>query len=431
MMWLLRQGRQVFQVVRAGDAADDVVWFRSVDDARGLVSRLANDESNLSVIRAAMRSESLGLDAHRLSDEQVTEQFSRQLVHGRLRLAAGATQSQQQASVVTTEKTAQEETPPPSQKPTRQKTWIKFKVIDDANGRPLSGVRLRVTHPDGEENYYTTVGSGLIEIRDIDPGDGGEFEVTCDLKDARLVDTLHFVDMGDKSFVEDGTPAPGGSSLKQIAEIEAHKVQTDESIDSLARGAGMKWQDLAKFNWGTDVPEKINTHLRDDVGCTKKTADGKNYMFDDTDEPGIVFIPLKWSQAGLPTEEIHVIRVRGPRLLKVDKAWLGVQVFFHKTPIEGLAVEFFRAESDDSAGEKVGGTHQTDPDGLARFDGKVEVGNYICRIENQPNAHITTVSDEKEATVLVLPIGRPFFEYDAVKDGTKQQEVGPPKAPEA
>jgi hypothetical protein len=98
--------------------------------------------------------------------------------------------------------------------------------------------------------------------------------------------------------------------MARIFEIEKHKVKTGESIASLAKGAGISWQDLAKFNWGTDVPDEINKHLRDEVGCSKKTPDGFNYVFDDSDKPGIVYIPKEWKQAGLATEMTHTLRVQ-------------------------------------------------------------------------------------------------------------------------
>ena len=72
----------------------------------------------------------------------------------------------------------------------------------------------------------------------------------------------------------------------------------------------MTWQRLAEFNWGTSDPTAINEHLRDGVGCTKKTADGHNYMFDSSDKPGIIYIPQKWSRDGLATEKTHTIEVK-------------------------------------------------------------------------------------------------------------------------
>ena len=95
-----------------------------------------------------------------------------------------------------------------------------------------------------------------------------------------------------------------------ITEIQAHKVRTGQSLDGLAKANGLTWQVLANFNWGTADPNKISQHLRKDVGCTKKTQDRKNYVFDDSDEPGIIYIPKPWRVGSLPTNKTHVVRVR-------------------------------------------------------------------------------------------------------------------------
>jgi hypothetical protein len=97
--------------------------------------------------------------------------------------------------------------------------------------------------------------------------------------------------------------------------IEEHKVATGETLEGIAAEAGLSWQELAQFNWQTSVPREINAHLKKVVGCTKKTADGKNYMFDDSDDPGIVLVPKKWVAEGLPVNERHTIRVLKTRNL--------------------------------------------------------------------------------------------------------------------
>jgi hypothetical protein len=108
-----------------------------------------------------------------------------------------------------------------------------------------------------------------------------------------------------------------------IAKVEKHKVKSGESLASLAKGAGISWKDLALFNWGTDVPTEINLRLRDYVGCTKKTKDGHNYIFSDSDHPGILLIPSQWSLRGLAANKTHTIRVLLMRpciLLLLDNA---------------------------------------------------------------------------------------------------------------
>ena len=70
-----------------------------------------------------------------------------------------------------------------------------------------------------------------------------------------------------------------------------YKVKTGDSIKSIAESVGMTWQELARLNWGTDVPDEINWYLKNFFVCTKKTADGNNYMFTSHDEPGILVLP--------------------------------------------------------------------------------------------------------------------------------------------
>ncbi len=96
----------------------------------------------------------------------------------------------------------------------------------------------------------------------------------------------------------------------RIALIEEHKVKSGETIKSLAEANGLTWQRLAKFNWGTPNPDEINKHLREDVGCTKKTPDGYNYVFTSEDDPGIVHIPKKWIRTNLALDDTYTIRVR-------------------------------------------------------------------------------------------------------------------------
>jgi hypothetical protein len=91
--------------------------------------------------------------------------------------------------------------------------------------------------------------------------------------------------------------------------VAEHKVSTGETIDSIAQANGFSGQELAQFNWNTSDSQQINRCLVEIVGCTKKTKDGKNYVFDSSDDPGIVWVPQKWHQAGLPVDDTHTIRV--------------------------------------------------------------------------------------------------------------------------
>src|SRR5205823_12980121 len=80
--------------------------------------------------------------------------------------------------------------PPEPLKTPKKTTYIEIKVVDDETAQPVNWVRLIIKTPDGNENFYTTNAQGLVRIDDLDPG---TCDVRCDLKDARLADTLNFI----------------------------------------------------------------------------------------------------------------------------------------------------------------------------------------------------------------------------------------------
>jgi hypothetical protein len=49
------------------------------------------------------------------------------------------------------------------------KHFVNFKVVDE-NGKPLEGITLLVTLPDGSSEEQSTNKDGMIEIKNIDPG---------------------------------------------------------------------------------------------------------------------------------------------------------------------------------------------------------------------------------------------------------------------
>ena len=114
---------------------------------------------------------------------------------------------------------------------------------------------------------------------------------------------------------------PGSYSTASV--VEEHKVATGESLESIASERGLSWQELANFNCGSSEARQINQYLREVVGCTRLTPDGKSYIFDDSDDPGIVLIPKKdWGKAGLPVNHRHTFRVLRTRslLLRLEDA---------------------------------------------------------------------------------------------------------------
>ena len=110
-----------------------------------------------------------------------------------------------------------------------------------------------------------------------------------------------------------------------ILEITPHKVRTGETLAGLAKANKLSLQMLAKFNWGTSDPAEINRHLQDDVGCTKRTGDGKNYKFDDSDHPGLIYIPRPWRKTTLATSHTHIMRVRRLEPKRIVRGYVWVQ----------------------------------------------------------------------------------------------------------
>ncbi len=216
--------------------------------------------------------------------------------------------------------TVQLEVAPAAAEPVAAKTWIKIKIVDDASGKPVSGVALMLTLPDGTTAKHTSGKDGLVFVDGLDEG-------TCDvashLPGAKLAGTLSFVARGSTgSGVVDPYAEPiiaSGSYI--LARVEAHKVKAGETLAGLAKKSGSSWQDLAVFNWGTSAPDGIDKHLVDDVGCTNKSPDGKSHIFDDADKPGVVFVPKPWDEGGLGTGKTHTIRVK-----KLAPHWIEVRL---------------------------------------------------------------------------------------------------------
>lgn len=206
--------------------------------------------------------------------------------------------------------------------PPKKKTWITFRVVDDATSKGISGVDLILTKPDGWKSAKTTDAQGEVKLVGIDPE---SYAVSCLRDGAQLVTTLDFVTMGEasvgtKPFLASKATTPSGPYI--ICEIEEHQVHLGESILSLATANKMTWQELAIFNWGTAVPQQINVFLYNEVGCRRPKGDfdpvdpNANYMFTDNDKTfgtGMILIPKEFKRVGLGTEQVHVIRTRMSR----------------------------------------------------------------------------------------------------------------------
>jgi hypothetical protein len=113
-----------------------------------------------------------------------------------------------------------------------------------------------------------------------------------------------------------GGAAPAGKPKKDkspigpasVVEVDRHKVATGETPDSIAADAGVSWDAITQFNFGTTDPDEVQDFLRDRVGCTEMSPDGQSYVFDDDDEPGILLIPRPWT-GSFATDDVHKVRM--------------------------------------------------------------------------------------------------------------------------
>lgn len=78
---------------------------------------------------------------------------------------------------------------------------------------------------------------------------------------------------------------------------ERYRVNDDDSWVTLARKKGMSPWELIRYNYpGLPSNEQraapeVNWYLQEYVGCTKLTADRKNYCFSSTSSPGQIWLP--------------------------------------------------------------------------------------------------------------------------------------------
>jgi hypothetical protein len=186
--------------------------------------------------------------------------------------------------------------------------WLELRVVWEDTGEPVSGVPLVVEHA-GDRESRKTDADGRIRLEGVEDA----CEVTSPRGDAGIERCLAFVGLASGSPVLVSRRArPGGEPPLAIVAIDEHRGRSGETLASIAAQADLDWQTLAKFNWGTDVPAEIDARLRDEVGCTKRTLDGRNHLLDDTDNPGILYVPRPWTWRCQPRQS-YCFRVRRPK----------------------------------------------------------------------------------------------------------------------
>ncbi|MBI2899081.1 MAG: LysM peptidoglycan-binding domain-containing protein [Planctomycetes bacterium] len=358
--WRLRWGTRTIEIAeRPIPAGSHVLRFPNESSAERFLASLAREGDNLDVLRSVLAEPPRTAAAERLSEADVVRVVARRISLGRFLVVRLPERPLPRVSAPAAEAPAET-----AEDAASEKTWIRFRVVEDDDRKPVADVKLLIAPPGADEAEHPTDPDGKFEIREIETGTAS---VRSRIPDAPLASTLDFVGWGEEM------PAPGGASAKkeklsgplQIRRIETHRVRTGESLDSIAKAAGLTWQQLAKFNWDTDDPKTIDRHLHFEVGCTIKT--GKyDYRFDDRDRPGTLLVPGDWSSSGHETGRTHTVRVRRVERrirVRLDDPFLGF--------LAGIDVT---AKYADGTEEKM----RTDDAGIfpARIDCWTEKGNF-------------------------------------------------------
>ncbi len=205
-----------------------------------------------------------------------------------------------------------ERPPPPFLAPLPEQSWVGIQVVWDDSGEPIVGLPLVVEVPGnaGAGRSMRETGADGLARFEIPPG---PCEARCSFKGLTAADCANFAEMAESdSLMAAGKRGAPRRAPKAIVRVETRRARSGETLEGVAQEAGLTWQELAQFNFGTRSRDEVNERLAAEVGCTKKSADGKSYVFHDDDLPGTLFVPRQWRAQNLAPARTHVIRVRPP-----------------------------------------------------------------------------------------------------------------------
>lgn len=201
---------------------------------------------------------------------------------------------------------------------------ISYQVVDDPTGDPIPGVPLWVRLPDGSEVKRQTDGEGMVRFEGIQ---AGRCAVRAERGDKDLLHVLAFAAFGlhrrtsgrpnrgvlwerpTVDALESAGKRKTKGTVTAIAVVVEHRVRTGDTFASIAERYGLVADELVKFNFGTTERREVQRHLRREVGCRRRDPDTGEYLFDNKDKPGIIYVPRTWEAPNQTTGNDYVIRV--------------------------------------------------------------------------------------------------------------------------
>lgn len=121
------------------------------------------------------------------------------------------------------------------------------------------------------------------------------------------------------------------SAAKEYTPVEGDTLQSIAKRETEA-GNPVTWQDIARFNWGTDKADVVDEFLRDELCCYKRGDDKRFVVSADIQARTPLLIPQAFVKSGLATAKTHTITVT-----KQDEP---PKQFEACTRLEGVTFEF-------------------------------------------------------------------------------------------
>ncbi len=272
--------------------------LRTEAEAEFLLRPYLGDWFNRQQLRAFLRDD-LQLEAWRLDDVPLVGVLARLLVR---REVLAAVEDHRLALPPPLEKAVAP--PPPVHEATT--TWIEIQLVWDHDGEGVGQLEFVLEKPDDERTTVTTNGQGLIRLEGLKRG---ACLLEAELKCAEAASSAYLAGWGDRPSDEAPIDETEKTKIKHLVAVESRRVRPGETLERIADEAGLSWQALSKFNWGTDEPKAVARGLADRVG-TQRREKPADVVFSKRDNPGILFLPRPFSIRGLATSTRHILRIR-------------------------------------------------------------------------------------------------------------------------
>ncbi|MDJ0819193.1 MAG: hypothetical protein QNJ58_23490, partial [Desulfobacterales bacterium] len=103
--------------------------------------------------------------------------------------------------------------------------------------------------------------------------------------------------------------------FEKRSEATKYKAQDDDTLEKIAEretagGNPVTAADIAKFNWGTDDPNMVDEHLRDELGCCKRGEDKRFVISSDAETRSDLLIPKRFKKSALDVDRSVTLRVK-------------------------------------------------------------------------------------------------------------------------